>query len=183
MCVFSRFLNCTNGTKSRRVSHRSTGKNGLKVKEHFVNLIAVVYLYEVPNPTSPIGRVMLRFYIKNVNNNFSLFYSLIFSLWPSYYLLVPSQQWKQQNNVWNLFKFNNKDFRMTLLTSFWCLYCYLWTDFTPNYSDISIVDFDKQMLTGEQDSVLKPFVPSPDVKWNKSRLKSLTILYNVSTKY
>ena len=41
-------------------------------------------------------------------------------LCPTRHLLVQSQQWKQQNNVWNLFKGNNKD---TRITSFCCLYC------------------------------------------------------------
>ena len=48
----------------------------------------------------------------------------------SRYLLVESQQWKHQNNVWNPFKFNskenrttfNKDTRTTLMASFWCLF-------------------------------------------------------------
>ena len=31
-------------------------------------------------------------------------------------------------NVWNLFYINNKD---TPVTLFWCIYCWLWTDFTP----------------------------------------------------
>ena len=30
---------------------------------------------------------------------------------PSWHLLVQSQQWKHQNNVWNLFKFNSENFR------------------------------------------------------------------------
>ena len=34
------------------------------------------------------------------------------------YLTVQSQQWKQQKNVWNLFKINNKDTRTTSLSSF-----------------------------------------------------------------
>ena len=34
-----------------------------------------------------------------------------------------SGHWKHQNNVWNLFKVNNKDTKMMLLTAFWCLYC------------------------------------------------------------
>ena len=44
-------------------------------------------------------------------------------------LLVQSQQWEHQNNVWSLFKIKNKDIRMTPMTLFWCLYCYLRTDF------------------------------------------------------
>ena len=41
----------------------------------------------------------------------------------SQHLLVPNQQWKHQNNVWNLFKVNNKDTRTTSMKSFRCLYC------------------------------------------------------------
>ena len=37
---------------------------------------------------------------------------------PSWYLLVQSQQWKHQNNMWVY----NKDTRMTPLILFWCLY-------------------------------------------------------------
>ena len=42
---------------------------------------------------------------------------------PSRYLLVRSQQRKDQNNVWNMFKGNNvwSDF-----TLFWCYHCWLW---------------------------------------------------------
>ena len=39
-----------------------------------------------------------------------------------WHLFVPSQQWKQQNDVWNPFKVKNKDTRMTSLTSVWCIY-------------------------------------------------------------
>ena len=35
---------------------------------------------------------------------------------PSRYLLVQSEQWKQYNNVWNLFKVNNKDTRKTWIS-------------------------------------------------------------------
>ena len=38
-----------------------------------------------------------------------------------------------------MFKVNNKDTRTTSLTSFWCLYCLLWTYFTP-FCSASIVD-------------------------------------------
>ena len=42
---------------------------------------------------------------------------------PSWHLIVQSQQWKQPNNVSNLFKVNNKVPRTTPITSFWCLCC------------------------------------------------------------
>ena len=41
------------------------------------------------------------------------------------HLLVQSQPWKYQNNVWNLLNFNNKvnnKENRTSLTSLWCLY-------------------------------------------------------------
>ena len=45
-------------------------------------------------------------------------------------LLVLSQQFKHKNNVRNLFKVNNIDTKTMSRTSFCCLYCQLWTDFT-----------------------------------------------------
>ena len=48
---------------------------------------------------------------------------------PSWHLIAQRQQWKHQNNVWNLFKVN-KNTRTMLMTWFWCLYCQLWIDFT-----------------------------------------------------
>ena len=43
--------------------------------------------------------------------------------------------------VWNMFKVSNKDNRTTPMASFWCLYCQLWTYFTP-CSSVSIVNFE-----------------------------------------
>ena len=42
---------------------------------------------------------------------------------PKCHLFVYSQQWNYQSDVWNLLKVNNKYIGMTLLTSFWRLYC------------------------------------------------------------
>ena len=50
-------------------------------------------------------------------------YISFFNVLPCWDLLVQSQQWKHQNNVWKLFKFNSKDTRTTSFLSFWCLYC------------------------------------------------------------
>ena len=49
---------------------------------------------------------------------------------PSRHLLVQSQQWKHQNNVWNLFKVNDKDFRIKSMMSLWCIYYQIFKDFT-----------------------------------------------------
>ena len=63
------------------------------------------------------------------------------------HLFVWSQQWKHQNNVWNLFKVINRDTRIISVTSLWCLYCWLWTYFTHS-SVVSIVDTDKPVSVG-----------------------------------
>ena len=42
-------------------------------------------------------------------------------------------------------KWTNKDTRTTSMTSFWCLYCWLWTDFT-HYSGVSIAVLKMEML-------------------------------------
>ena len=49
--------------------------------------------------------------------------------------------------------------------SFWCLYCQLWTYFTP-CSSVSIVNFEHVNATGYWKSVLKNFVKSQEnVTW------------------
>ena len=42
-----------------------------------------------------------------------------------------------------MFKINDKDTRPTTLTSFWYIYYYLWTDFTP-CSGVFTVDFEQE---------------------------------------
>ena len=55
-------------------------------------------------------------------------------------MLAQIQRLKHKNNLWNLFKVKNKGTRTMSLTSFWCLYCWLWKEFT-HCSGVSIVDF------------------------------------------
>ena len=52
-------------------------------------------------------------------------------------LLKKENPSKQLLEVWRMFKVINKDTRTTLLTTFKCLYCYLWTYFT-RFSSLSI---------------------------------------------
>ena len=40
-----------------------------------------------------------------------------------------------------MFTVNNKDIRKTLMALFWCVYCQLWTYFTP-CSSVSIFNFE-----------------------------------------
>ena len=47
-----------------------------------------------------------------------------------------SSNWERSDEV------NNKDAKTMSLTSFWCLYCWLWTYFTP-CSIVSIVTFEQ----------------------------------------
>ena len=46
-----------------------------------------------------------------------------------------------QEQYGNMFKVNNKDARTTSMTSFLCLYCYLWTYFTRCFG-VSYIDFE-----------------------------------------
>ena len=44
--------------------------------------------------------------------------------------------------MWNIFIANNRDTRPMPMTSFWCLYCELWTYFTTS-SSVFIVKFEQ----------------------------------------
>ena len=87
--------------------------------------------------------------------------------WGKGYLPVQSQQEKQQNNVSDLFKVNNKDTSMTSLTLPWCPYCELWTDFT-HCSGFSIVHF-------------KQLNPSLDKTLNQLITYSLRVVRKLTT--
>ena len=58
----------------------------------------------------------------------------------TWHLLVQNWPWKSHNNMWNLFKVNNRDTKTMSMISFWCLY-QLWTD-SKHCSGISIVKFE-----------------------------------------
>ena len=58
---------------------------------------------------------------KIINGDYGLRTFITASFRSKRHLLDQIQQLKYQNNVWNLFKVNNKDIRMTSITSFWCL--------------------------------------------------------------
>ena len=49
--------------------------------------------------------------------------------------------------MWSLFIVDNKDTKTTSLTSFWCLYCQLWNDFT-HCSGASIVELEQVNVCG-----------------------------------
>ena len=49
---------------------------------------------------------------------------------------------ENQSIIWNLFYVNNKTTRTKSLKSFWCLYYWLWTDFT-HFAGFPIVDFEQ----------------------------------------
>ena len=44
--------------------------------------------------------------------------------------------------MWNVFRVKSKDTRMTSMTLFWCLYCWLSTDLAHS-SGVSVSDFDR----------------------------------------
>ena len=55
-------------------------------------------------------------------------------------LNFPAQTIETSEQCVKFVQINNKDTRTTSITSFWCLYCKLWTYFTP-CSCVSIVNF------------------------------------------
>ena len=74
--------------------------------------------------------------IRNINCTSIDFFFL--SLSPSWHLLVQGQQWKHQNNVWTLKRFQ---------TLSWCFHCSLWT----SKSRLSYIYFHRHWrLTGKQ---------------------------------
>ena len=66
---------------------------------------------------------------------------------------------ESQNNLWNLFKVNDKGTRKMSVISFWCLYWYVWTDF----SAVSIVTFEEVNASqlGSIRGIFKPFKRQP----------------------
>lgn len=64
-----------------------------------------------------------------------------------WHLLIQRQEWKCQNNMWNMLKVHkNKETGARSLTSSWFVYCLLWIYLT-HYFGASIVDFE-QLNTG-----------------------------------
>ena len=53
----------------------------------------------------------------------------------------------------SLFKVNYKDIRTTSLTSFWCLYCYLWTDLL-HCCGISIAEFEQLIPARKEHQII-----------------------------
>ena len=67
---------------------------------------------------------------KTFQTIFSISFPIVIRKLDYYHCHMACHKWTHQNNAWNLFRVNNKGIRMTLLTLLWCLYCWLWTDFT-----------------------------------------------------
>ena len=74
-------------------------------------------------------------------------------------LLIESQQWKHQNNVWNLSKVNNKNTRMASVTPFWCRYWQLWTDFAffSSWNAIAYSKLHAKLLVHVHNNMLNSF--------------------------
>ena len=59
-----------------------------------------------------------------------------------YLFKVNNKKKKNEKKKWNMFKICNKDTRTTVLASFCCLYCKLWTNFST-FSSVSNTDFER----------------------------------------
>ena len=70
--------------------------------------------------------------------------------------------------MWNMFKINTKDTRTTPMASFWCLYCWLWTYFTP-CSRVSIPNFAHVTAGWETFFYHRKLLPSEGV-WSRKKL-------------
>ena len=67
-------------------------------------------------------------------------------------------------------KFKNKDTKTRLMTSFCCLYCSLWTEWTLVFG-VSIVDFEKVNFgwVRSAQGLVSPFFGDPKKMWRRSQ--------------
>ena len=70
---------------------------------------------------------------------------------PIRYLLAQNQQEKHHGNGINI-----RHLRVTLMTSFWCLFCQLWIYFT-HCSGVSLVHFEQVNAKWDCSSLIYPF--------------------------
>ena len=101
---------------------------------------------KISKQRNQVGHLWWCFFAKIVNCKKPLIPASIYM----FKVIKKNYQEKQQINLWNMLKINNKDTRFMLLVSIWCLYWSLWTYFTHFFS-VSIVNF------GQVNSVWKLF--------------------------
>ena len=118
---------------------KSSERKPIKIQQHVYNDWSAMFknntktycgvFFSICNYSSVCFRVLiLGFYFYH---EFASVFQWSFLSWflSSQHVLVQSQQWKHQNNKWNLFKVNNKDTRTTndvfdiILVSFFIVNC------------------------------------------------------------
>ena len=66
----------------------------------------------------------------------------ICSYWAGKHYFFKCNNRNTRNKLWILFKVNSNITKTNSMTSFLCLYCYLWTYFVP-FSNVPMVDFEQ----------------------------------------
>ena len=61
-------------------------------------------------------------------------------MWPSGRLPSGGQKWGHWSGVWDMLRVDDEDTTTMSMTSFWCLFCLLWTCFAL-LSDVSVFGF------------------------------------------
>ena len=85
----------------------------------FVSLLLTIFVFIV-NYCEHISHIGLVFPLLSLNN-LNRYEMLLNKRLPSRHSLVQSQNWKHQNNFWNLCKISYKDVKTTSFRSFWSL--------------------------------------------------------------
>ena len=114
--------------------------------------------------------------VKHHETDITLSRTKLTARWTSrHYLIAQSQQQKYLNNVGNLLRVHNKDTRTMSVTSFWCLFCQLWTDFT-HCSGVSINSWNcinsfkvKNGNTRTMCDLFQPYHKHTETTWNDHR--------------
>ena len=85
----------------------------------FVSLLLTIFVF-ILNYCEHISHIGLVFPLLPLNN-LNRYEMLLNKRLPSRHSLVQSQNWKHQNNFWNLCKISYKDVKTTSFRSFWSL--------------------------------------------------------------
>ena len=109
-------------------------------------------------------------------------------LWLGKYRLLPIpslntsaqiHQWKHRSNVWNLFKITNEDTKTTSKTSFLCLDCSLWADFT-HCSGVFIVGVEQvnvDWVNIENYPIVASFTDQKNIENPKKKLPGYDVIF------
>lgn len=102
---------------------------------------------------------------------------------PNCYLIVPSQQWKHDSNVWNLFEFSNIDTRATSLISFGGVFVVIFEQMLCIDLAFPLLSLNKQMLTGFVLTSIECVTYARAIIWPKVFLKRTIRLNKIAPEH